>query len=128
MTPFVCEYNNWWQLKWDCLGEEADPLEAQEAESGVKERGAEPVVNQSGSGKWDSPERRRRRAEEDIREHRAESRKKRREEGQPAEIRADTTATGPRAKGAAAAAADGGDYEGRHRRPEHGSSWEGPRL
>ena len=53
------EYNNWWQLKWDCLGEKADPLEAQEAESGVKERGAEPVVNQSNSGERDSAEWRR---------------------------------------------------------------------
>ena len=104
------------------------PLEAQEAEPGVKERGAEQVVNQNGSGKRDSAERRRRRAEEDTREHRAESRKKRGEEGQLAEIRADTAAARTRAKGAAAAAADGGDYEGRHRRPKHGSSWEGPRL
>ena len=127
MTPFVCEYNNWWQLKWDCLGEEADPLEAQEAESGVKERGAEPVVNQSGSGKRDSAERRRRRAEEDTREHRAESRKKRGEEGQPAEVSTETTAAGPRAKGAAAAT-NGENYEGRRRRPKHGSSWEGPEL
>ena len=117
MTPFVCEYNNWWQLKWDCLRAEADPLEAQEAESGVKKRGRKPVVNQSGSGKRDSAEWRRRRAEEATRERRAKSRKKRGEEKQPADTRAATAATGPRVKGAAAAAAAayGGDYEGRHR-------------
>ena len=40
LTPFVCEYNNWWQFKWDLLGTVADPLEAQEAESGVKKREA----------------------------------------------------------------------------------------
>ena len=111
-------------LSWRRSG----PARSQEAETGVKERGAEPVVNQSGSGKWDSPERRRRRAGEDTRKHRAKSRKKRGEEAQPAEIRAATTATGPRAKEAAATATDGGDYEGRHRQPEHKSSWEGPRL
>ena len=49
-------FNNFWKIrifsrtltsarrswvKWDCLRTEADPLEAQEAESGVKKRGAE---------------------------------------------------------------------------------------
>ena len=38
MTPLVCEYNNWWQIKWDLLRAEADLLEAQAAESGVKKR------------------------------------------------------------------------------------------
>ena len=33
LTPFVCGYNNWWQLKWDSLQSRADPLEAQAAES-----------------------------------------------------------------------------------------------
>ena len=94
-------------LSWRRSG----PARSQEAEPGVKESGGEPVVNQSGSGKRDSTERRRRRAEEDIGEHWAESRKKRREEGQPVERRARTAAARPRAKGAAAAT---GDYEGCH--------------
>ena len=93
------EYNNWWQLKWDCLGEEADPLEAQEAEPGVKERGAEPVVNQSGSGKRDSAEREEKESRRSYQEHRAESQKhqsSRQLAGR--EPRATAADTGPRAE------------------------------
>ena len=73
LTPFVCEYNNWWQLKWDYLRAEADPLEAKKRSQESRRGERKPVVNQSGSGKRDSAEWRGRRAEEATREHRAES-------------------------------------------------------
>ena len=59
------------------------------------------------------------------------NRKKGEEENRPADTRTATAAAGPRAKEAAAAAAataDGGDYEGRHRRPKHSSNRAGPSL
>ena len=101
--------------------EQRDPLEAQAAEPGVKSGEGAPRVNGSSSGKWDSAERRRRRATEATKEHRAESRRQqsgrqptRREPG-------DTAATtGPSAAGAAnAAAAAQGDY-GVHQRQGQG--------
>ena len=128
LTPFVCEYNNWWQLKWDYLRAEADPLEAKKRSQESRRGERKPVVNQSGSGKRDSAEWRERRAEEATRERWAKSWKKRGEETRPADTRVATAVAGPRARGAAAAAANGGDYEGRHRQPQCRSSWARPKL
>ena len=84
-------------LSWRRSG----PARSQEAETGVKERGAEPVVNKSSMGKRDSTEQRRI-EQKNYQEHRAESRKhqsSRQLAGREPRATAAATATGPRAEG-----------------------------
>ena len=50
LTPFVREYNNWWQRRWDCLRTEADPLEAKKRSQESRRGEREPVVNRVCSG------------------------------------------------------------------------------
>ena len=50
LTPFVREYNNWWQRRWDCLRTEADPLEAKKRSQESRRGEREPVVNGVCSG------------------------------------------------------------------------------